>query len=273
VVPATLPWAGLSPRRRLLFVVVGLLVLMLVAGLLVRVVRPREPAAAFARSRPGPVLLVPGYGGSRDSLEMLAGRIRATGRGTEVITLPGDGTGDLAAQADVLQSAVTRALAGGAGSVDVIGYSAGGVVAWLWAARHAGGQLARRVVTLGSPLHGARLAALVATLGTGLCPVACQQLVPGSGLLTALDRAPVPAGLSWLSLWTADDQTVTPPESARLAGATNVELQSVCPDEVVQHGELPTDPLVIGIVLRAIAAGPLVPPARSDCAALRRAGA
>src|SRR5262249_9792276 len=193
------------------------------------------------------VLLVPGYGGSREALTALAGRIRATGRVAEVITLPGDGTGDLDAQADVLQSAVTRALAGGAGSVDVIGYSAGGGVAGLGVARHGGGQGARRVVTLGSPLHGARLAGLAASQGIGLCPAACQQLVPGSSLLTDLDRAPVPAGLSWLSLWTADDETVTPPDSARLAGATNVELQSICPDEVVQHGGLPTDPLGTGI--------------------------
>src|SRR5262249_55187980 len=109
--------------------------------------------------------------------------------------------------------------------------------------------------------------------GIGLCLAACQQLVPGSSLLTDLDRAPVPAGLSWLSLWTADDETVTPPDSARLAGATNVQLQSVCPDEVVRHGELPTDPLVTGIVLRAIAPDPLVPPTPADCAILRREGA
>jgi triacylglycerol lipase len=265
-----LPWTGLSPRRRLLLGAVALLLVALVATLVVRVVGSGRSAAAPAR--PGPVLLVPGYGGAQESLSVLAGRIRATGRTAEVLTLPGDGTGDLVAQAEALAAAVTRAVAGGAGSVDIIGYSAGGVVARVWLARHGGEQPVRRVVTLGAPMHGARLAALASWLGAGICPAACQQLVPGSGLLAELDSEPVPAGLAWLSLWTANDQTVSPPDSARLAGATNVELQSVCPDEVVKHGELPTDPLVTGIVLRAIAPDPLVPPTRADCAALRQAG-
>jgi pimeloyl-ACP methyl ester carboxylesterase len=258
----------------LLFAVVGLLVATLVAVFVVRAaVHPGRNLAAPAQDRPGPVLLVPGYGGSRDSLNVLAGRIRATGRSAEVIALPGDGTGDLTLQADALQAAVVAALAAGAPSVDVVGYSAGGVVVRLWVARHDGGHAARRVVTLGSPQHGTRLAALGASLGNGVCPRACQQLVPGSTLLTDLDRDPVPAGLGWLSLWTANDETVTPPDSARLTGATNVELQSVCRDEVVQHGGLPTDPLVTGLVLRALAATPLVAPTAADCAALRREGA
>lgn len=268
-----LSWTGLSPRRRLLLGVVGLLVAALVAALVLRVaIRPGRSAAAPAQDRPGPVLLVPGYGGSRDALDVLAGRIRATGRPAEVIALPGDGTGDLTLQADVLQAAVVAALAAGAPSVDVVGYSAGGVVARLWVARHDGGHAARRVITLGSPQHGTRLASLGATLGTGVCPQACQQLVPGNALLAGLDRDPLPAGLGWLSLWTANDETVTPPDSARLSGATNIELQSVCGDEVVPHGGLPTDPLVTGIVLRALSATPLVAPTAADCAALRREG-
>jgi len=269
-----LSWTGLSPRRRLLFGVVGLVVAALVAVLVVRAVaRAGRPTAAPDRDTPGPVLLIPGYGGGREALTVLAGRIRATGRQAEVLALPGDGTGDLALQAEVLQAAVLKLLAAGAPSVDVVGYSAGGVVARLWVARHDGAHLARRVVTIGAPLHGATLAALGASMGNGVCPPACQQLVPGSALLADLDRDPVPAGLGWLSLWTANDETVTPPDSARLAGATNVELQAVCRDAVVQHGALPTDPLVTGIVLRALAAAPLVAPTAADCAALRREGA
>ena len=52
--------------------------------------------------------------------------------------------------------------------------------------------------------------------------------------------------------WTTDDQVVQPPDSARLAGAVNVPLQSVCPGVSIQHGQLPTDPLVVGIVLRSL---------------------
>ena len=51
---------------------------------------------------------------------------------------------------------------------------------------------------------------------------------------------------------------MTPPESARLDGALDVEVQAVCPDAQVQHGQLPRDPLVIGLVERALAVAPLV---------------
>src|SRR6185503_3128182 len=84
------------------------------------------------QSRPGAVLLVPGYGGNAASLSALAARIRATGRTATVVSLPGDGTGDLQAQAAALNDAVNRA----GGPVDVIGYSAGGVVVRLWIARY-----------------------------------------------------------------------------------------------------------------------------------------
>ncbi len=220
----------------------------------------RGPADFPAQSRPGPVLLVPGYGGSQVALDQLAGRIRATGRTATVLTLPDGGVGDLARQADSVDAAVRAAVAGGAPSVDLIGYSAGGVVVRLWVARHDGVHLARRVVTLGSPLHGARIAAVGSALVPGACPVACQQLVPGSALLTHLDGKGLPARLPWLSIWSEGDETVTPPDSARLAGAVNVPLQSVCPNVQVSHGQLPTDPLVTTLVLAALGTAPLSPP-------------
>jgi hypothetical protein len=235
-----------------------------------RPARPTGPGAPSA-ARPGPVVLVPGYGGGRAGLLLLAARIRATGRTAVVITLPSDGTGDLATQAKALQSAVARQLAAGAPSVDVIGYSAGGVVARLWMADDGGAAEVRRVISLGSPLHGADLAAVGQAFAPGACPIACQQLAPGSSLLSRLDALPL-AGTGWMSIWTRDDKTVNPPDSARLAGAVNVVAQSVCPDASISHGQLPTDPLITGIVLRAIGAGPLSAPTATDCATLRASG-
>ena len=229
----------------------------------VAVVGLRQATGPPASDGPVKVLLVPGYGGSRDALSTLAGRLRKAGHEAEVLTLPGDGTGDLNAQTRVLDAAA------GDGPVDVIGYSAGGVVARLWVEGN-GATRVRRVITLGSPLHGTDIAAAGNVLAPGACPVACQQLSPGSAVLRPIASAP--PGVPWLSVWTENDQTVVPPDSANLPGAVNVSLQQICPDAVVSHSQLPTDPLVTGLVLRTLRAATVTAPAARDCAALRATG-
>jgi triacylglycerol lipase len=264
-----------SPRRRRLLAVLAALVVLVGAVIGVRIVTGLgpsvDPATRPSQDALGPVLLVPGYGGSQASLAGLAERIRGTGRSAQVLGLVGDGTGDLSAQVDVLDTAVDAALKAGAPSVDVIGYSAGGVVAGLWVARDDGAAKARRVVTLGAPLAGTTLATTGAVSLPSACPVACRQLAPGSAELTELARADVGRRLPWLSIWTADDETVTPPDSARLAGAVNVPIQSLCPGARVDHGSLPRDPAVTGLVLEGLSAARLNP--AGDCTSLRAAGA
>ena len=263
--------AGLSPRRRGLLAVIALVVVALAVGGVLLAGRGSNTPADPAASRPSYVLLVPGYGGSTTALSQLAARIRATGRTATVVPLAGNGTGDLQVQARVLNGYVNQALRDGSGPVTVIGYSAGGVVAWLWDADFRAAGRVRRFITLGSPLHGANLAALGAAFVPGECPTACQQLVPGSALLTALQDSP--AGRPpWLSLWTTDDQVVQPPDSARLAGAVNVPLQSVCPGVSIEHGQLPTDPLVVGIVLRSLSGDTVSAPPPGQCHSLQALG-
>ena len=261
--------AALSGRRRALMIGVALVVVAAVAGAAiaasVRGAASSPGAARPAQNRPGPVLLVPGYGGSTGSLDVLARRIRATGRKATVLRLPGTGMGSLITDAALLNTAVSEDLAHGARSVDVIGYSAGGVVALIWARRDDGAARARRIITLGSPFHGTELAAAAEAFVPGACTPACRQLVPGSALLASLDVAN-PAGLPrWLSLWTTDDQTVTPPDSARLAGAIDVPVQSVCPALSITHSQLPTSPPVVAMVLQALGPGPLAAPSPADC--------
>lgn len=256
-------------RRRLAFGTAAVLAGVLVAVVLVVVGRDRGgPVVAVAQDRPGPVLLVPGYGGSTDALDVLAGRLRAAGRDATVLTLPGNGTGELKDQADVLDKAARAMVATGAPSVDVVGYSAGGVVARLWA-EDGGAAVARRIVTLGAPHHGTQVAALGASLLPGRCPAACRQLVPNSDLLTRMNADETPAGPVWVSLWTIQDQVVTPPDSARLEGALNVPVQSVCPDARLDHGQLPTDRLVQSLVLAALAPAVPTTPTPADCRRLR----
>jgi triacylglycerol lipase len=246
-----------------LIAVAAVVAVAVTAGL--RALGDRSPASLPAQGRPGPVLLVPGYGGSTASLAVLGRRIAATGRTVAVLHLPGNGTGSLSADAAEINAWVTRELHGGAPSVDVIGYSAGGVATLLWARADDGRHKARRIVTLGSPFHGTLVAGSAAGFAPGACPLACQELVPGSRLLAGV-AAGAPAGLRWLSLWTTDDTTVSPPASARLAGAVDVPVQSVCPRQRITHSQLPTSRVVTAMVLAAIGAGPPARPSAADCA-------
>src|SRR5690242_8532283 len=265
-------WGGLSPRRRLLMTALALVVAAGAVTGAVRGLAGRAPALRAADGRPGDVLLVPGYGGSTTALGELAGRITAAGGHATMVRLAGNGTGDLAEQANVLNGYVNQALAAGSGPVTVIGYSAGGVVAWLWDVDYDGVAKARRIITLGSPLHGADLAAVGAADAPDACPQACEELVPGSSMLHRLQGTGAATRPPWLSLWTTDDQVVQPPDSARLPGAVNVPLQSVCPGVSVGHGQLPTTPLVVGIVLRTLHSAGLSPPRASDCRSLQALG-
>lgn len=259
----------MSPRRRALLVVVALLVAVgVVAAVVVALPDASRGARAVAQDRPGPVLLVPGYGGDRTGLEVLAGALRAQGRDARVLALDGDGTGDLDRQVDVLDRAVTVATDAGAPSVDVVGYSAGGVVAGLWAVRDDGPARARRIVSIGSPLAGTTVAGSAAALARRRArrPAAsssrarrcwgARRCRSGGAVAVGVDR-PRPGR--------------HPPTSARLDGAVNVELQQLCPGSTVGPGALPADDAVIGLVVRALSTAP-IEAAPADCGTLRAAG-
>lgn len=252
----------------------SVLALVLIAALVAVVATrhrgSRSAAAAVDQSVPGPVLLVPGYGGSTNSLQPLTARLRAAGRDANIVELPDNAEGDLSTQAKVLAQAAKAAMGRtGAKSVDVVGYSAGGVVARIWLKELGGAASVRRLVTLGSPQHGTALAAL-GSLVQGECPTACQQLVPASSVLTALNVAPeVPVGPVVVSLWSDKDQVVLPPDSAVLVGALNIQLQQVCRDATTNHSQLPQDPLVAGLVLAELASSPPRSFSPAECAQLR----
>ena len=269
--PERAPLGGLAPRRRwfvLGLTAVLLAVTALVTGAVVREYAVPPPAAAADM---GTVVLVPGYGGNRSALESLAVRFEVIGRRTVVVPLPDGGTGDLLAQAAAIDDTVRDLLRHGETSVDLIGYSAGGVASWQYLETGRTAPAVRRIVTLGSPLQGAELAAAGSALVPGACPRACQQLAPGSALLTSLAARPRPA-IPWLSIWTATDETVTPPESAALPGIASLRVQSVCPSATTPHSRLPLDGLVVGLMLRALGTRALPDPGPDECTRLQNEG-
>jgi triacylglycerol lipase len=257
---------ALSPqRRRLVLVVLGLVLVLVVAGAVTAVVRAVRSTAPVPQDRPGPVLLVTGYGGGLDSLAPLADRLRATGRDPVVVSPVGDGTGDLAIQADHVGQVADQVLRDtGAQSVDVIGYSAGGVVARLWV-RDGGAKVTRRVLTIGSPQHGTTQAALGAELAGG-CPAACEQLIPDSDVLRRLNAGDeTPAGPAWITVRSTSDRVVTPVDSAALDGALNLVVQDFCPAATTSHGALPADPVTLAALDSTLGPGPPRPPTQVRC--------
>lgn len=268
----------LAPARRRLVIVLLVVVLAAAVGVAVVGLRAatsggREPASVVDQSVPGPVLLVPGYGGSPRSLAPLAEALRGAGRDVTVVTLPGAGQDDLDEQAQALVDAVEAALAGSARqSIDLVGYSAGGVVARLYVAEHGGERRVRRLVTLGSPHHGTDVATL-GSLVSGTCPTACQQLAAGSPLLDRLDDQPPPVGMVVLSLWTTRDEVVVPADSAVLDSIPSPALQSICASAVERHGDLPSSTLVQGLVTEALGTAPLPRWTPADCSRLSGRGA
>jgi triacylglycerol lipase len=259
---------SLSPARRRFLI--GLLVLVLagVAAVVIGVVaRGGDDVTPVAQDRPGPVLLVPGYGGSTAALQVLSDALAVGSRDTRIVKPSGSGTQDLRDQAADLGRAVDAALEeSGADSVDLVGYSAGGVVVRIYIADLGGGSKVRRAVTLSSPHHGTDLAALAGSLGSQACPEACQQLDPDSDLLRRLNAGDeTPPGPAWVALWTEGDKTVVPPDSGSLEGALDFSVQSVCPDVALGHADVPRSPTVAVMVESVL--GPSAPrlPGSSVC--------
>ena len=192
--------------------------------------RRRRRPRRCPRSGPGRCCSSPGTAGRPRSLQALADRLIGPAGTSPWWPCPATGTGrsrrgGRRARPSAVDDAMART---GAESVDVVGYSAGGLVARLWVA-DGGADVARRVVTLGSPHHGTSLADLAGDLAPGQCPLGCLQLGTDSDLLSRLNAGDeTPEGPTWVSIWTTQDRDVTPPDSARLEGALNLPVQSVC---------------------------------------------
>jgi triacylglycerol esterase/lipase EstA (alpha/beta hydrolase family) len=260
----------LSPRRRALVTALAVAVVLAAAALAAGLGRPAGPAEPFGPAET-PVLMVPGYNGTPASVGTLAARLRAEERRVVVVDLPDRGTGDLRTSALALGAAVDRT---GAARVDLVGFSAGGLVVRLLLADPARAPRARRVVLLGTPNHGTELAGVAAALDPSLCATSVCQLAPGSSLLAGLNRGDeTPPGPEFFSIWTALDGTVTPPATAVLEGAANIRVQDVCAASRLGHGGLVTDPLALGLVVEALAGTLPERPGAGDCAALQAAGA
>ena len=187
----------------------------------------------------GTAILIPGYGGDQTDLETIAAALKAKGVNTVTLDI-GNGGGDISDYADALVAKTAQT----EGKVAWIGYSMGGLVALVGSENL--GDKVTQVATLASPLHGTSVAG-VANMA-GLCDEACKQMVPGSELLASTPTTS-PIGTRWLTITTSADQIVTGNNTAALNGANNINLDSCQPPTQPTHGQIPTNPTVVSLVV------------------------
>lgn len=105
------------------------------------------------------------------------------------------------------------------GRINLVGHSLGGLVARAVAQKAP--EYFKRVITLAAPHHGTYSALL------GYFTKSARQMIPGSEYLKRLDKAPLPEGVKFYSIYSMRDPLILPYRSARLNGAVNIELRSV----------------------------------------------
>lgn len=247
----------MSGRTRALLVAIAVVGLVVLAIVGFRWLNRADTIDGTATTPASAVILIPGYGGGATGLTGLAEHLRATGREVVVADI-GDGRGDLVAYGSRVSQLAAGLAADGATGVDLVGYSAGGLVAR--AAVAADPSLISRVATIASPHGGAAIAGLGAMLADeSSCPLACRQMAPSSEFLSTLRPPGDPT--RWLSVFTVDDEVVRPAESSELEGATTIEVTSACMTGSLDHGTIVTSDATWALVDGFLATGEAPP----DC--------
>ena len=252
-------------RRRLLLGIVAALVAGVLAAVIVVVVNrpgPSNAAAPVAQDKPGPVLLVPGYGGSTSALDVLAARLRSAGRRATVVRLPRTAPATCATRP---RSWTGRPGRRSLGVRRPSTWSATPPAGW-WP-----GCGPRRTAARRSPAGSSRSARRTTaptsprwrgSLLPGQCPTACAQLAPTATCSARLNARTMPTGPVWVSVWTEQDQIVDP---ARL-GPPRRRPEHPGPVRLRQGAtgsqQPARDPVVQSLVLTALApARPIQPTA------------
>ncbi len=177
-------------------------------------------ADAVGRLAPGrmPILLVHGYLCNRGLWWWLRRRLRARRFAVATINLepPLAGLDQLAARLGARIDALLAET--GAEKVALVTHSMGGLAARAYLQQHGAARVAR-LVTLAAPHHGTT----IATLG---CGRNAREMRLESEWLRRLNAGPWPP-IPVASVWSLDDEIVTPPDTSRLAGARETVMSGL----------------------------------------------
>jgi pimeloyl-ACP methyl ester carboxylesterase len=151
----------------------------------------------------------------------------------------------------------------GASQVDLVGHSQGGLIGEYYLKLLGGAGKVHAFVGLSPTTHGTSLDGLATLAGFfpganllvgAACP-ACVDQETGSAVVKAVDNGPIAQqGVNYTIIETRDEFVVTPAGSAFInePGVDNEWLQTSCPLDPTDHGDLSYDKGVYGLVENAL---------------------
>ncbi|WP_430335600.1 esterase/lipase family protein [Rhodococcus sp. ACT016] len=225
-----------------------------------------------APDHPNPVILV--HGSDSDAYtdwSALAPILSSRGFCVFALNYGSDGKpgkyarGDMARSAGELADFVDRVRAStGAPWVDLVGYSQGATVARYFVNRLGGADVVGRWVGVASPTYGGVMFGVVPALrllpypdriAEALTSKAISQQMQGSPFLAALNAGgdTVP-GVEYTTIGSRYDEMIQPYTNIALrgAGATNILVQDLCPENLGGHFNMVYDPFALGLAVRAL---------------------
>lgn len=209
-------------------------------ALVERVLGNAEYLGAQLVARPpkvDPVVLVGGWATGDRSWEAWTRSLARDGVPTFTVTVPGNAIGDLDDGARYLAAQVERIRRDtGARHVDLVGFSAGGLIVRQYAKFHAVRDAVDAVVTLATPNGGLgsssaignQLAQFFAPAERVLMGVSSVQMRPGSAFMRRLNDARIPdaagPGVRYASVYSAIFDGATTAAGARLDRGLNLPI-------------------------------------------------
>lgn len=172
-----------------------------------------------------PVILIQGFLGTRGVLQPLEKFLRAQKRNVLSIDLGFFNVGDIRTSAEVLNYKIERILQKfgkehSFNRVDIVGHSMGGLIGLYYLKKLGGHRVIRKLITLGAPFHGT-WTSLLAVFPLGLVSKGLWQMVPASRFLKSLRKFPEASDDTEVISIAAKYDTICPPSSCHLEGATN----------------------------------------------------
>ncbi len=194
-----------------------------------------------------PVLMIHGFLGTRGAMFLTEQHLKSRGFPVFSITLGWLNVHDINRSAQIISERVeTIRKRFDLDKINILGHSMGGLIGLQYIKRFGGADHVRKLVTVGTPFGGARLAtaAMIAMPWFGLIAPSTRQMQPQSQFLSELTAPPLPPGVR-IACISAMHDAVVHPRACVLEGARNIMIAT-------NHAGLVVSPRLFAIVEREL---------------------